>query len=246
MVSSDFRAEARSRLKGKWGKVASISLAYFAIVFVISFVESMLSDTLASVFSIAFTVINVPFSFGLIYAFFKVYHGEEVRAFDFIVLGLNNFGKAWSITLHIFLKLLVPIIITFVAYVFMMAGFIGLEGLHGYEISLTSTLDYTYAIVMLIGFVLVIVGTVWGFLKSFYYVLAQYVAMDNLSLSGKDAVNKSRELMTKKRWKYFCLSLSFIGWAFLVVLSFGIGYLWIAPYITLACIAFYKNTLENK
>ena len=72
MVSSDFRAEARSRLKGKWGKVASISLAYFAIVFVISFVESMLSDTLASVFSIALTVINVPFSFGLIYAFFKV------------------------------------------------------------------------------------------------------------------------------------------------------------------------------
>ena len=34
MISSDFRAEARRKLAGKWGKTALITLAYFAIFFV--------------------------------------------------------------------------------------------------------------------------------------------------------------------------------------------------------------------
>ena len=45
--------------------------------------------------------------------------------------------------------------------------------------------------------------------------------------------------MTGNRFKLFCLQLSFIGWAFLAGLTFGIGLLWVFPYMQVAIIAFY-------
>ena len=59
-------------------------------------------------------------------------------------------------------------------------------------------------------------------------------------LTAKEAVEKSKELMTGNRAKLFWLELSFIGWAILAAVTFGIGYLWLLPYIQFATIAFYK------
>ena len=46
-------------------------------------------------------------------------------------------------------------------------------------------------------------------------------------------------MMRGNKWKFFCLNLSFIGWAFLCVFTFGIGLLWLMPYMENAFIAFY-------
>lgn len=41
--------------------------------------------------------------------------------------------------------------------------------------------------------------------------------------------------------KLFFLDLSFIGWHFLSIITFGIGYLWLTPYISATKAAFYQN-----
>ena len=46
--------------------------------------------------------------------------------------------------------------------------------------------------------------------------------------------------MTGNRAKLFWLELSFIGWAILAAIPLGIGFLWLAPYVQMATIAFYK------
>ena len=51
--------------------------------------------------------------------------------------------------------------------------------------------------------------------------------------------------MTGNRAKLFWLQLSFIGWAILSVFTLGIGYLWLAPYMQMATIAFYKHLEGN-
>ena len=51
--------------------------------------------------------------------------------------------------------------------------------------------------------------------------------------------------MKNRRWKLFCLQISFIGWSILCVFTFGIGMLWLTPYIQLAIISFYKNALGS-
>ena len=64
---------------------------------------------------------------------------------------------------------------------------------------------------------------------------------DNPSMSGKEAVEKSAELMKGNVGALLCLDLSFIGWAILAIATLGIGFLWLIPYIQVSEINFYKN-----
>ena len=52
MISSDFRAEARRKLSGKWGKVACISLAYALVFFVLGIIEALFPESMTPIFSI--------------------------------------------------------------------------------------------------------------------------------------------------------------------------------------------------
>jgi uncharacterized membrane protein len=47
--------------------------------------------------------------------------------------------------------------------------------------------------------------------------------------------------MVGHKGEYFLLQLSFIGWALVATLTFGIGFLWLAPYIQATNAAYYRN-----
>lgn len=55
------------------------------------------------------------------------------------------------------------------------------------------------------------------------------------------ALKESREMMIGNRMRFLGLSLSFLGWLFLGMMSFGIGMLWIMPYMTCTTIFFYLD-----
>ena len=242
MISSDFRAEARRKLAGKWGKTASITLAYFAIFFVISFIEGFFPDSAKWVFSIVNAVIEIPLGVGLIFAFFKVFNDEDVKAFDFFELGFSNFKKAWGITFQTFLKMIVPVILVIVAYIILI---IGTAGAVASTMFSSSSASAGFTLLTVVGFILLIASMIWAITKSFYYQLAYLVAVENPDMSAKDAVLKSEELMQGNRAKLFYLQLSFIGWAILSAFTFGIGILWLAPYMQFAVITFYKYVSGN-
>ena len=52
-------------------------------------------------------------------------------------------------------------------------------------------------------------------------------------------------MMDGHKFEYFMLQLSFLGWGILSVLSLGIGFLWLNPYMNTTYAAFYKNLTEN-
>lgn len=60
-----------------------------------------------------------------------------------------------------------------------------------------------------------------------------------------EAIGLSMRMMKSHKWKFFVLYLSFIGWAILCLLTLGIGYLWLAPYISLTFANFYKELDKN-
>ena len=43
----------------------------------------------------------------------------------------------------------------------------------------------------------------------------------------------------------FVLTLSFIGWAILAALTFGIGMLWLMPYIQVSMVCFYEHIINK-
>ena len=80
-----------------------------------------------------------------------------------------------------------------------------------------------------------------GIMKAFSYALTPYIIMDEPELTARQAITRSCEIMEGRRWKLFCLYLSFIGWGILSVLTFGIGFLWLLPYMNASFAAFYED-----
>ena len=80
-----------------------------------------------------------------------------------------------------------------------------------------------------------------GIMKAFSYALTPYIIMDEPELTARQAITRSCEIMQGRRWKLFCLSLSFIGWGILSLLTFGIGFLWLVPYMNASIAAFYED-----
>lgn len=80
-----------------------------------------------------------------------------------------------------------------------------------------------------------------GIMKAFSYALTPYILLDEPELTARQAITRSCEIMQGRRWKLFCLSLSFIGWGILSLLTFGIGFLWLVPYMNASVAAFYED-----
>lgn len=80
-----------------------------------------------------------------------------------------------------------------------------------------------------------------GIMKAFSYALTPYILLDEPELTAKQAISRSCEIMQGRRWKLFCLYFSFIGWGILCLLTFGIGFIWLAPYINASAAAFYED-----
>ena len=80
-----------------------------------------------------------------------------------------------------------------------------------------------------------------GIMKAFSYALTPYILLDEPELTARQAITRSCEIMQGRRWKLFCLYLSFIGWGILSLLTFGIGFLWLLPYMNASFAAFYED-----
>ena len=80
-----------------------------------------------------------------------------------------------------------------------------------------------------------------GIMKAFSYALTPYILLDEPELTARQAITRSCEIMQGRRWKLFCLYFSFIGWGILSLLTFGIGFLWLVPYMNASVAAFYED-----
>jgi len=70
-----------------------------------------------------------------------------------------------------------------------------------------------------------------GIIASIRYSMAFFIMLDNPDIGIMDAIRESKRITNGYKMDIFILYLSFIGWALLAALTFGIGYLWLIPYI---------------
>ena len=80
-----------------------------------------------------------------------------------------------------------------------------------------------------------------GIIKALSYAMTPYVLKDNPNMKSNEAIEESMRLMSGHKAELFLLSLSFIGWALLSLLTLGIGFLWLIPYMQTAYAHFYED-----
>lgn len=79
-----------------------------------------------------------------------------------------------------------------------------------------------------------------GIIKSYSYSMAIYIFLDDPTLSPRECIRRSKEIMNGHKMELFCLRFSYIGWLILCALTFGILTLWVAPRMYTAEYHFYR------
>lgn len=228
MSRAELKQQAKDSLKGKWGTAVAIVLVYSLIISAISLASAFIPG-LGAVASI---IIVIPLEYGFIGQMMKFSRGEEVGICDFFKIGFDNFGKSWSIYGNKLLKLIVPIIMYVITTVFMVGVIVA---------AIANSSVETFIVGALISAVLFLITYIFLIVKSYLYVIAEYIGNDSTDLDGKGVIEKSEKMMNGHRWEYFVLQLSFIGWAILAAFTFGIGMLFLEPYMQVTTIKFYEN-----
>lgn len=84
-----------------------------------------------------------------------------------------------------------------------------------------------------------------GIIKAIAYSMAPYLMADNPNMTATEALDDSQRLMDGHKMDFFILGLSFIGWALLVIVTFGIAAIWVGPYIQATHAEFYLELVGN-
>ena len=80
----------------------------------------------------------------------------------------------------------------------------------------------------------------------YMYSMVPYLLHDYPELTPREAMKISREMMSGQKWELFVLDLTFIGWILLSIITFGVGMIFVEPYMSTARAAFYEDLKSEK
>ena len=113
----------------------------------------------------------------------------------------------------------------------------------GFKEFTKATGAYLLMILYIIGWTFLFI--IPGIIKAISYSQTFYILSDDTSIGSEEAIQKSMQMMDGHKLQYFLLGLSFIGWMLLCLLTLGIGFLWLIPYIQVTYAKFYLNLKEQ-
>jgi len=103
----------------------------------------------------------------------------------------------------------------------------------------------TYLLMVLFIFLWSLLLIIPGIIAAIGYSQSIYILSENPDMDPMDVLKKSKDMMYGYKAKYFRLCLRFIPWIFLSILTLGIGFLWLIPYIYVTFANFYDDIKEK-
>jgi len=228
--NSELRAYARAQLKGVWGGMVFTFFIYFLIYLPFnsfSFLDSIVNSVDNTFFYLRIYLLN------------------------FLDRNMPGFAPSISPISNV---LTIAMLIAAGPFALGFAGFF-LKRIRGEQIAVENIFDgFTrFFPSFLVMFFTGLFTVLWslllivpGIIKAFGYSMAFYIMYDNPEIKPLEALKKSQIMMKGYKMKLFLLELSFIGWIVLALLSFGLGFLWLNPYMYLSIANFYENLKRNQ
>jgi len=85
-----------------------------------------------------------------------------------------------------------------------------------------------------------------GIIAAISYAMTFYIIADDPTIGPLEAIDKSKKMMDGYKWKFFLMYLVFFGWGLLCILTLGIGFLWLLPYVQVSTAKFYDDIKERQ
>jgi len=84
-----------------------------------------------------------------------------------------------------------------------------------------------------------------GIIAAISYSMTFYIIADDPTIGPLDAIDKSKQMMYGYKLKFFIMYLMFFGMGLLCILTLGIGFLWLIPFIQVTTAKFYDDIKEG-
>jgi uncharacterized membrane protein len=108
-----------------------------------------------------------------------------------------------------------------------------------------STAFITYLLVLVYVLLWTLLLIVPGIIAALGYSMTFYILADDPGIKPQDALKKSKSMMDGYKLKLFYLCLRFFLLALLCILTLGIGFLWLIPFIHVTMAKFYDDIRGN-
>ena len=232
--NTDYKNAALAALKGNWGKAVLATVIFMAVMYLTigpyvyntvklqSYVRESLPQVSTSVsFS---TAIRQSMEASLSLAQDPEYIAMQSKA-------SGTMGLYYLLLFFVVLPLSVGFINAFLKLLVQ-----GDNAISGNMFKIAKT-GYWHKFIALWSLLFIIPGII----KAFSYAMTPFILEEHPELSANEAIDHSRAMMKGHKFDLFWLILSFIGWGFLCLFTFGIGYLWLTPYMETSVAAFYED-----
>ncbi len=256
----EMKREALHSLKGKWGLGVGSTILYFILSYVVSMAamlimlipgiiifflvvsltgsveEETMSIGAGITFGIFYCIIiilsNASYgitSYGYTNVFLQISKREGAKV-DHLFEGFRGFKRMmktmWAmLAILLYTGTWIPMLLV------ALFAFFGEEGNTSFTIAF---------------FVLLAISIVVMIVMYFSYAMTYYVMIENPEYSVSRAMKESKHLMKGHKLDLFLLWLSFIGWGILAILTLGIGFLWLSPYMSTTTAHFYRYLSKDE
>lgn len=113
----------------------------------------------------------------------------------------------------------------------------------GLVLIITSLVSDNFGLMLLFGIALVVVGLVFGLVKTYDCALAVYLAKTNEDSGLFDLLKESKQKMKGHKWTLFVQNLSFFWWGLGVLATGGLLGLYVTPYVVTSTAIFATEVL---
>ncbi|GEM_PF-1768990 len=245
----ELKTRSKEQLRGQWTTVVLITLGICVLEFII--VRIINSYELNGNYSISFSLLNtlvtisIPiFTYTL---YLKLTRGVKVKVSDMFVSG-RTYLKAIGVTLLQMLMFIPAIIVTVMVGTAIIIGLISAIGIAD-SIFIPSDIQYLFysysfiEVLRFVGVILIVflVISIPIMILGIYLYPCIILMCEDDSRGVGECIGMSFRLMSGNVWSYFVLQLSYVGWALLCILTLGIGYLWLIPYINTVNMNFFNE-----
>lgn len=219
MFSKDFKKLSLNQLRGKWGSVIIAFLIAMLVIMAMSAVLQFPATVITLIQSHSSGV------FALITAVFSAVIILILSIIGLILSGCIMYG------ISNYMLRFVRNGETNISYIF--SGF-------SYGINVIKRSFVLYLLIEIFTFLWSLLFVIPGIVASLSYSQAFFILVDDDNISASEALRLSKRMMKGYKGKLFCLLLSFIGWILLCCLTFGIGFIFLMPYLQTAYANFYE------
>lgn len=213
------KENAKASLKGRWGLAIGVMLLYIVIDLIIN------------------AIVQLPFGDTLRLYYYYGMQGIPYTPSVGAMSGLFLFSLLGYIVIS-------PIVIGYVSVYLKISR--GEDCTVGVLFSQIRNFLKTAGLLLLMWvkvFLWSLLFVIPGIIAALRYSMAPYIMAENPDIGINEAIERSKDMMRGNKWRLFVLYLSFIGWALLIPITFGIILFWLNPYMSVTYANFYNSLL---